>query len=174
MQFQLIKTPPWHHQDCWCVVSCPAGSSLKGSVSAGQKFRCTTANKNIRCTLISWVHQILMLFRTFSQRLEDINAVLTVFHIDHISQGVCKTGRTTFWCIIVIQSRGEGHEKANNYGTDLEQIFRTFSPQLENNNRLKCHSDSFAHTLRYVINVKTVGTRLKCIDILQSRGEVHK
>ena len=82
------------------------------------------------------------------------NVVLTVFHIDHISQGVCKTVRTTFWCIIVLQSRGEGPEKAHNYGTDLGQIFRTFSPQLENNDTLKCSSDSFAHTLRYVVNVE--------------------
>ena len=81
------------------------------------------------------------------------NVVLTVFHIGHISQGVCKTVRTTFWCIIVLQSRGEGPEKAHNYGTDLGQIFRTFSPQLENNDTLKCSSDSFAHTLIYVVNV---------------------
>ena len=79
------------------------------------------------------------------------NVVLTVFHID---QGVCKTVRTTFWCIIVLQSRGEGPEKAHNYGTDSRQIFRTFSPQLENSDTLKCSSDSFSHTLRYVVNVE--------------------
>ena len=77
------------------------------------------------------------------------NVFLTVFHIDHISQGVCKTVGTTFWYIIVLQSRGEGPKKAHNYGTDSGQIFRTFSSQLENNDTLKCSSDSFAHTLRY-------------------------
>ena len=86
--------------------------------------------------------------------LVHFNVVLTVLYIDHISQGVCKTVRTTFWCIIVLQSWGEGHEKAHNYGTDSGQIFRTFSPQLENNDTLKCSSDSFAHTLRYVVNVE--------------------
>ena len=34
--------------------------------------------------------------------LMHFNVVLTVFHIDHISQGVCKTVRTTFQCIIVL------------------------------------------------------------------------
>ena len=72
------------------------------------------------------------------------NVVLTVFHIDHISQGVCKTVRTTFQCIVVLQSRGEGPEKAHNYGTDLGQTFRTFSPRLKNIDALKCSSDNFA------------------------------
>ena len=34
------------------------------------------------------------------------NVVLIVFHIDHISQGVCKTVRTTFQCIVVLQGLG--------------------------------------------------------------------
>ena len=74
------------------------------------------------------------------------NVVLTVFHIDHISQGVCKTVGTTFWCIIVLQSRGEGPEKEHNYGTDSRQIFRTFSPQLENNYKLKIFNKSRCST----------------------------
>ena len=65
-----------------------------------------------------------------------------------------KTVRTTFWCIIVLQLRGEGPEKAHNYGTDSGKIFRTFSPQLENNDTVRYSSDSFAHTLRYVVNVE--------------------
>ena len=85
--------------------------------------------------------------------LVHFNVVLTFFHIYPIYQGVCKTVSTTFWCNIVLQSQGEGHEKAHTYGTDSGQIFRTFSPQLENNNTLKCSSYSFAHTLRYVVNV---------------------
>ena len=64
---------------------------------------------------------------------------------DFISQGVCKTVKTTLLFIIVLQSRREGHVKAHNYGTDSGQIFRTFSPQLENNHSLKCNSDSFIH-----------------------------
>ena len=68
------------------------------------------------------------------------NVVLTVFHIGHISQVVCKTVRTKFWCIIVLQLWREGPEKAPNYGTDWGQIFRTFSPQLVNNDTLKLHT----------------------------------
>ena len=77
------------------------------------------------CTLRSWVHPISMLFRTFSPRLEDIDTFQCSsdnFNIDDISQGVCKTVRTSFYCIIVLQSRGEGPEKAHNYGTDSGQI----------------------------------------------------
>jgi hypothetical protein len=48
----------------------------------------------------------------------------------------------------------DGPEKVHNYGNDLGQIFKTFSPQLENNDTLKCSPDSFAHTLRYVVNVE--------------------
>ena len=82
------------------------------------------------------------------------NVVLTVFHIDHISQGVCKTVGTTFQCIVVLKLEGEGPEKAHNYGTDLGQIFMTLSPRLEKNGTLQCSSDSFVHILRYVINVE--------------------
>ena len=82
------------------------------------------------------------------------NVVLTVFQIDHIFLGVCKTVRTTFQCIVVVQLLGEGPEKAHNNWTELGQIFRIFSPRLENNDTLKCSSANFAHTLRYVVNVE--------------------
>ena len=111
----------------------------------------------ISCTLRSRVHPIVLLFRTFSHNWRTMihfNVVLTVFHIDNISQGVCKTVRTSFQCIIILQSQGEGPEKEHNYGTDLGPIFRTFSPRLEHNDKLKSSSDSFAHTLRYVVNVE--------------------
>ena len=88
------------------------------------------------------------------------NVILRVFHIDHISQGVCKIVRTTFQCIVVLQSQGEGPEKAHNYGTDWGQILRTFSLRFENNDTLKCSSDSFAYTLRYWSMWKTVRTTL--------------
>ena len=82
------------------------------------------------------------------------NVVPTVFHIDHISQGVFKTVRTTFQCIVVLQLRGEGPENLSQICPIVMCLFRTFSPRLENNDTSKCSSDSFAHTLRYVINVK--------------------
>ena len=93
-------------------------------------------------------------FPRYWRTLIHFNVVLTDFHIDHISQGVWKTVRTTCWCIIVLHLGAEGQEKAHYYRTDSGQIFRTFSPQLENNNTLKCSSDSFAHTLRYVVNTE--------------------
>ena len=39
------------------------------------------------------------------------NVVPTVFHNDHISQGLCKIVQTTFQCIGVLQSQEEGPEK---------------------------------------------------------------
>ena len=82
------------------------------------------------------------------------NVVPTVFHIDHISQGVCKTVRTTFQCIVVLQLRGEGPEKLSRICPIVMCPFRTFSPRLENNDTSKCSFDSFAHTLGYVVNLE--------------------
>ena len=39
-----------------------------------------------------------------------LDVVPKVFDMDHISQGVCKTIRTTFQCLVVLQLRGEGPE----------------------------------------------------------------
>ena len=82
------------------------------------------------------------------------NVVPTGYHIDHISQGVCKTVRTTFQCIVVLQLRGEGPENLSRICPIVMCLFRTFSPRLENNDTSKFSSDSFAHTLRYVVNVE--------------------
>ena len=38
------------------------------------------------------------------------NVVPTIFHNDHISQGLCKIFKIKFQCIVVLQSRGEGPE----------------------------------------------------------------
>ena len=82
------------------------------------------------------------------------NVVPTVFHIDHISQGVCKTVRTTFQCIVVLQLRGEGPENLSQIYPIVMCLFTTFSPRLENDDTSKCSSDSCAHTLRYVVNAE--------------------
>ena len=82
------------------------------------------------------------------------NEVLTVFHIDHISQGVCKTVRTTFQCIVVIPLQGEGPENPSRICPIVMCLFMTFSLRLKNNDTSKCSSDSFAHTVRYVVNVE--------------------
>ena len=106
--------------------------------------------------------------------LVHVNVVLTVFHIDNIYQGVCKTGRTIFQCIIVLQSRGEGPKKAHNYWTDLVQIFRTFCLRLEKNVTLKCSSEGFVHTLKHGVQVENCQNYIEVYQCPQSRGEDPK
>ena len=79
---------------------------------------------------------------------------MTVFQIGHISQGVCKTVTTTFQCIIVLQLRAEGPENLSRICVIVMCLFMTLSPRLENNDISKSSFDSFAHTLRYVVNVE--------------------
>ena len=55
--------------------------------------------------------------------------VLTIFHKDQISKGLCKIVRSTFHCWYLIL--GLRSWKVGNYGTDLGQTFSTFSPRLE-------------------------------------------
>ena len=76
------------------------------------------------------------------------NVVLTVFHINH------KTVRTIFQCIVVLQLQGEGPENLSQIRPIVMRLFMTFSPRLENNGTSKCSSESFAHTLRYAVNVE--------------------
>ena len=97
----------------------------------------------------------------------------TVFHIDHISHFVCKTVRTTFQCIIVLQLRGEGPENLSRICPIVVCLFRTFSSQLGNNDTSKFSSDSFAHTLRYVANVKNCQNYIEmyqCPPIAETRS----
>ena len=64
---------------------------------------------------------------------------------------------------------------SHNYWTDLGQTFRTFSPRLENNDTLKCSSDSFAHTLRYVVNVENCQNYIEmyhCPPIAGRRSQI--
>ena len=58
-----------------------------------------------------------------------LNVVLTVFHIDHIYQGVCKTVRTTFQCIIVLQLRGEGPENLSHSYVPLQDLLPAIGEQ---------------------------------------------
>ena len=57
---------------------------------------------------------------------------------------MCKTVRTIFQCIVVLQLRGEGPENLSRICPIVMCLFRTFSPKLENNDTSKCSSDSFA------------------------------
>ena len=58
-----------------------------------------------------------------------------------------------FQCIAVLQWWGEGPENLSRICPTVMCLFRTFSPQLENNDTSQFCSGSFAHTLRYVVNV---------------------
>ena len=56
-----------------------------------------TLHCTAHCFLRSWVHKIVMLFRTFSPRLEDnekLKLSSEIFHNDQISQALCKIVRT--------------------------------------------------------------------------------
>ena len=56
---------------------------------------CMTLNTILDCSPRDW------------KTLIHFNVVLTIFHIDHISQGVWKNVRNTFQCIVFLQSRGK-------------------------------------------------------------------
>ena len=102
------------------------------------------------------------------------NVVPTIFHIDHISQGVWKTVRTTFQCIIVLKLRGEGSENPSQICPIVMCLFMTFSLRLDNNDTSKCSSDSL-HTPWDMWSMwKTVRTTLKGISVLQLWGEGPK
>ena len=100
-----------------------------------------------------------MLFRTFSPRLEDIDTFQcssdSFSHWPNISGCVqsCQNYILMYHCS-PIAGRGEGPENLSRIGPIVICLFRTFSPHLKNNNTSKCSSDSFAHTLRYVVNVE--------------------
>ena len=57
-------------------------------------------------------------------------------------------------CTDVLQLQGEGPENLSKICPIVMGLFRIFSPRLENNDASKCSSDSFAQTLRYVVNVE--------------------
>ena len=54
------------------------------------------------------------------------NVVLTVFNIDHISQGVCKTVRTKFWCINVLLTNAD--RSTNIFFEEKKMVHKCTSP----------------------------------------------
>ena len=74
----------------------------------------------------------------------------TVFNIDHISQGVCKTVRTTFQCLVVLQVREEAPENMSRICPIVMCLFRIFSPQLENNYTSKCSLVNVENCQNYI------------------------
>ena len=104
----------------------------------------------------SWVHQILMLFRTLSQRLEDIDTFQCSSdrfpHLPHISGCMqnCQHYISMYRCYPIA---GRGPKNLSRSCPIVMCLFMTFSPWLENNDTSKFSSDIFAHTLTYVVNV---------------------
>ena len=78
-----------------------------------------TQHEDKCCTLISWVQQILGPSLRNWRTLIHWNVFPTIFHNDHISQGLWKVVRTTFQCIDV-SNRRETILKSRN---DMGQIF---------------------------------------------------
>ena len=103
------------------------------------------------------------------------NVVLTVSTLTTYLR-VCAKLLELHFNISLFSNRGEKVlKKAHNYGTDLGQICRIFSPQLENNDILKCSSHSFAHTLRYVVNVENCQNYIEmyhCPPIAARRSQI--
>ena len=71
--------------------------------------------------------------------------------------GFGKIVQTIFQCTFDLQSRGEGCENQSQICPISRLLCRTFNPRLENNNTLKCSSDNFAWTLRYVVIMENCG-----------------
>ena len=100
--------------------------------------------------LRSWLHKILT--RTKSCPLDwrttiHLNVVQTFFQHKHVCQD---SARSTFWCIIILQSTGQDPKMSENYGTNISPTFnknQTLSPGLEKNNALKCYFWIFPTTI---------------------------
>ena len=56
------------------------------------------------------------------------NVVQTIFQHNHICQDCLKNTRSTFECMVILKSRGQGPKKMENYGTNLS---RTFNKNLD-------------------------------------------
>ena len=48
--------------------------------------------------------------------------VLTIFHNDQASPGLCKIVRMKFWCIVVLQSRGDWPKHARNQDLKVQPV----------------------------------------------------
>ena len=78
-------------------------------------------------TLRSRVHEGFSCFGTVFPGLGDnyeSNEVLTVFHTQKICHSVWKTLRTTLWCFVFLQSRGEGLKSKNNFVQQFSLLFK--------------------------------------------------
>ena len=82
------------------------------------------------------------------------NVVLTIFQHINICKYFWKNTRSTFDCIVILKSRGQGPKKIEKTGQIcpvLSTRIWTLSPGLENTNTLKCWSGIFPTILTYII-----------------------
>ena len=80
------------------------------------------------------------------------NVVLTVFHTQNICHHAWKTLRTTHWCFVFLQSRGEGLKSKENY-VKIRPYFPSFLnllPGIGKNRTSMCCSESFPRMVTYM------------------------
>ena len=83
----------------------------------------------LRSTLRSWLHEIStrINFGPLDWRTTiHWNIVLTIFPHNHICQDCWKNTRSTFVCMVILQSRGQGPDSCWKYGTDLSRSSPSF------------------------------------------------
>ena len=92
-------------------------------------------------TLRSWLHMELKSCPLDWKTTTYSNVVPSIFQHSHIYQGCCKNTKSTFRCIDVLQSRGQGPKWWKTKGkicSLLSTGIRTLSPGLEVNYTLTC------------------------------------
>ena len=108
-------------------------------------------------TLRSWLHKISTRIKFCPldwRTTRHWNVVLAIFQHNHICQVCWKNTRSTFECMVILQSRGQGSDSCWKYRTDLSRSspsFWTLSPWFENNHTFKCWSGIFATILTIMI-----------------------
>ena len=102
------------------------------------------------------------------------SVVLTVFHTQNICHSVWKNLRTTLWCFVFLQSRGEGLKSKENYGTKFYLLFKPSPRDWRKRKHQSVVLRNF-HTLWHIFWVwKTVRTTFWRIVVSQSRGDRSK
>ena len=96
--------------------------------------------------------------------------VQTIFHNDHISQGLCKIVWTKFH-VLLFSNCGSQIWKSLLNMSHFVPIFRTFSPQLENNDTFNLVPTILHKPWDMWSLWKFIGTAFQCIIVLQSLGE---
>ena len=107
------------------------------------------------------------------------NVVQAIFQHNHVCQDCWKNTKSTFKCMIILKSRGQGQKKIENYGTNLS---RTFKKNLDL--VLSCLVLSWRITIHSNVDLvffqqfwhvwlcwKIARTRFQCMVVLQSRRQ---